>query len=854
MNNKLFNDMTAAQTTTIDGLYWAAKERCSQTQRVWINKFSPYSQAVNRHIATYRELQMYTNLALQEATVTRVALVQDIDLDMWISVKGKTNLQLMQGGHSPYAYDDPSGVIELHHIGQVYDAPFAELTKAEHMMCGNSRIYHTSEETSWRNDKTLIRQFQIEESEYWKRRAAGNTVLLTKYPITPIPVPSPDSQPPRLPVTFKEQMEFLLSECSVQDLNYIENLAENLIMAKESGIASFSELVNPISSENQNNSSAMCTFCGFSENTAYGYQMHAGEKVQRYRCKRCGKIFTIINRSIIYGCHFSFTDWQRFLNCLTNGISEEETARLCNISKTTVHEYRLRVFYALYLLDQEVALHGNVVMDETYIAKNYTGNRSLQSGFTLDRKPRERGSEVHTLGLSKEQVCIETALDEYGNSVARIAGLGAPSAKRIASAMADSISKENVSCIFSDKLTSLRKYAKTAEIPIRQAKLLRENEEKVPKDYYSKENREVIRQIQRINSYHSRLKKFLGGFAGGSSRLLPGYICLFSWKDRYRYNMEEGYRALFSILLRPNLYKTAEEISAFPFFQDPTNKVPRKSHGSIRNQERSRAICDRYMAGERVTDIAKEYGVSRAWIYYILGECCDGVNRVQIRQRKRAEENEHQKKLMNIKYPHHYESYVQRNAEIFDKRMSWSGSLEEFYKAMNTEYGLAKQTIQNIVSTQKRIRALRAPFYIHESFPYKTLSEVYTEVYNLFLELSAQGLMTKECIRKIAAEQKYKEASIKRIINVMRSDTHDSLSENMKRITKDEALQRDRAIFVDYLRWKSTRKAFCIWAQEKYGIASGYVNHILTYCCYADYHRYEISWRSPTPRSELEED
>ena len=74
-------------------------------------------------------------------------------------------------------------------------------------------------------------------------------------------------------------------------------------------------------------------------------------------------------------------------------------------------------------------------MDEKYVAKSYKGNRSLQKDFSMDRKARKRGSEVHTPGLSKEQVCIETAMDEYGVSVARIAGLGVPSANRIRNAI-----------------------------------------------------------------------------------------------------------------------------------------------------------------------------------------------------------------------------------------------------------------------------------------------------------------------------------------------------------------------------------------------------------------------------------
>ena len=160
---------------------------------------------------------------------------------------------------------------------------------------------------------------------------------------------------------------------------------------------------------------------------------------------------------------------------------------------------------------------------------------------------------------------------------------------------------------------------------------------------------------------------------------------------------------------------------------------------------------------------------------------------------------------------------------------------------MTVEYGLAKQTVKNIICRQKRIDALREPFYIHENYSYKTISEIYTDVFNRFLELSVHHPSVTERARILAGEFGYNVASIFRIIEIMRTGTHDSIHQFKNRTTKEETILRDRAIFVDCLRWRGEKADFITWAQEKYKLTPHYVYHILTICCYADYHRYEIS-------------
>ena len=59
---------------------------------------------------------------------------------------------------------------------------------------------------------------------------------------------------------------------------------------------------------------------------------------------------------------------------------------------------------------------GVIEMDETFVAESFKGNQK-KSGFVIPRKSRKRGKEVTKRGISKEQVCIATAIDRNNNII-----------------------------------------------------------------------------------------------------------------------------------------------------------------------------------------------------------------------------------------------------------------------------------------------------------------------------------------------------------------------------------------------------------------------------------------------------
>ena len=142
--------------------------------RAEINEKSNYSDEVNEKISSVEELEVYQKANLKEEKIDgRTCLVRDdIDMDYVDPKTGKTNQELMKMGRAPY--DAKTGEkIELHHIGQDYDSPLAELTEdSEHgdYYCA----LHTKEGESWRNDSKKSNHYNnVDRPNHWKSRVNG---------------------------------------------------------------------------------------------------------------------------------------------------------------------------------------------------------------------------------------------------------------------------------------------------------------------------------------------------------------------------------------------------------------------------------------------------------------------------------------------------------------------------------------------------------------------------------------------------------------------------------------------------------------------------------------------------------
>lgn len=139
-------------------------------EKCMIARETGWSSEVINSIANMDQYNIYKNAKLHEVEINgRKCLCKDIDYDYVDPKTGKTNRELMADGRSPI--DSKTGEkIELHHMGQKYDAPLCELCENSEHGDDNHVILHP-EKSSWRQDKVLNNRFNnTDRPNYWKNR------------------------------------------------------------------------------------------------------------------------------------------------------------------------------------------------------------------------------------------------------------------------------------------------------------------------------------------------------------------------------------------------------------------------------------------------------------------------------------------------------------------------------------------------------------------------------------------------------------------------------------------------------------------------------------------------------------
>lgn len=332
MKKEKFENMNEQICSVIYELADTIHQENEISQRELIEHKSPYSNEINKHIHTYDELYCYCSIGLTEAIVTRKALIRNIDFDLWITSKAKTNRELMLAGNPPYVFDSFEGAIELHHIGQGFEFPFAELTEEEHTLYGHHKTLHPSQENSWRQNPQKERQFDKERQKYWKKRAKGEIVEYK----TAFKLPPPANEnrnKPNSNIITKRIVKDIFPGCMPEDLRFLAAAAYSEAMIQEFGAKSFHDFLT----KSSQSAIISCPHCTSVDYSLYGKYISRGEKIQRYKCKKCDRTFTLMNKTILSESNLSFVDWISFINCLYNGMSIEKTAELCHISEQSVH-------------------------------------------------------------------------------------------------------------------------------------------------------------------------------------------------------------------------------------------------------------------------------------------------------------------------------------------------------------------------------------------------------------------------------------------------------------------------------------------------------------------------------------
>ena len=247
-----------------------------------------------------------------------------------------------------------------------------------------------------------------------------------------------------------------------------------------------------------------CPHCKSNKIVKNGFR----NSIQRFICKDCNKSFTVRTNTITEHSKKSFETWSKFIECMMNSFTVRRSAEICGINKDTAFIWRHKVLDALQNMQNSVELNGVVEADETFFALSFKGNHKKSTTFTMPRKAHKRGKDIHTRGLSHEQVCVPCAVNRNGLSIAKITNLGRVGAKDIHHAFDNRIEPNSILC--TDAIACYNDLVRTEKLELIQLK--------------TGKSKLGIYHIQHINSYHSMLKNFMIRFHGVATKYLNNYL------------------------------------------------------------------------------------------------------------------------------------------------------------------------------------------------------------------------------------------------------------------------------------------------------------------------------------------
>lgn len=259
-----------------------------------------------------------------------------------------------------------------------------------------------------------------------------------------------------------------------------------------------------------------CPYCGGIHIVRNG---HRKDGVQKFCCRDCNRSFVPTTNTMFAYSHKDFSTWISYIKGMMSGGKLMEMSVSCGINLKTSFFWRHKILNSLCQMEDTVELEGISECDETFFALSYKGNRKAFSEGGIERDAHKRGGEVHTRGLSKEQVCVPCAVDRKHKSVSKIACLGACSHGSLNHVLGNKFAKGT--CICTDGNSAYQRFAKENNL-----ELVQLTGGKMTKGIF---------HIQHLNSYHSLLKKFIRGFNGVSTKYLNGYL---AWHNYINYAKE----------------------------------------------------------------------------------------------------------------------------------------------------------------------------------------------------------------------------------------------------------------------------------------------------------------------------
>ena len=286
----------------------------------------------------------------------------------------------------------------------------------------------------------------------------------------------------------------------------------------------------------------VCPICGSVSVVRNG---HRADGTQRFICHGCHKSFVATTNSVVTSTKKDLSVWERYISCMMQGLSIRKTAEICGIHRNTAFYWRHKILDALQSMADNVSLTGIVEADETFFSVSYKGNHKNSKTFVMPREAHKRGGEIHTRGLSHEQVCVSCAVNRSGLSIAKVATLGRITTETLQQVFGDRIGADSI--IVTDKASAYVRFADKTNLKLVQLK--------------GGKSKSGIYHIQHINSYHGMLKKFMRNFNGVATKYLNNYLIWHNFVNYAKETSVEKQRILLSHVLTTTITETCRQLT-----------------------------------------------------------------------------------------------------------------------------------------------------------------------------------------------------------------------------------------------------------------------------------------------------
>ncbi len=243
-----------------------------------------------------------------------------------------------------------------------------------------------------------------------------------------------------------------------------------------------------------------CPYCASIKFIRNGYTKN---KIQRYKCIKCNRTFTILNNTIFENHKISISEWIEFCLNLLHYTSIASDSKSNKNAITTSRYWMYKLMLILEDYQKDIVLSGDIYLDETYY-----------SVIKEDIQLTEDGKKKR--GISRNKICVATAYDKT-NVICFVCGVGKPSKRKMLKVFEGHIKEES---------TLIHDGENSHEVLVKRFKL----KEKIYTSSETKGLSDKDNPLYPINHVHALLKSFLHMHSGFNREDFQGYLNFFCFK------------------------------------------------------------------------------------------------------------------------------------------------------------------------------------------------------------------------------------------------------------------------------------------------------------------------------------